>query len=53
LESVGWSALIIGRARVQQQIGARKMNYEFVVDFTGGKKQDAAAADPAGQTDRL
>lgn len=39
LNTVGWSALVIGRARVQQQPGARKFNFEFVVDFTGGKKK--------------
>lgn len=39
LDAVGWSALVIGRARVQQQPGARKLNYEFVVDFTSGKKK--------------
>lgn len=39
LEHVGWSALVIGHARIQQQPLARKFNYEFVVDFTGGKKK--------------
>ena len=39
LDTVGWSAFVIGRARVQQQPGARMLNYEFVVDFTGRKKK--------------
>lgn len=41
LETVGWRAFVIGNARVQQQAGERKMNYEFVVKFTGGKKKTA------------
>lgn len=40
LETVGWRALVIGNARIQQQAGERKFNYEFVVRFTGGKKKD-------------
>lgn len=40
LEAIGWSALVVGRPRVQQQPHAREFNYEFVVDFTGGKKKD-------------
>lgn len=35
LEAIGWSALVVGRPRVQQQPLARKFNHEFVVDFTG------------------
>jgi len=38
LESVGWSAVVVGNPRVQHQPDARKFNYEFVVSFTGGKK---------------
>lgn len=41
LETVGWRAIVIGHARVQQQAGERQFNYEFVVKFTGGKKKDA------------
>jgi hypothetical protein len=40
LEAQGWSALVVGRPRIQQQPGAREFNYEFVMDFTGGKKKD-------------
>jgi hypothetical protein len=39
LESVGWSAVVVGRPRVQQQPGASTFNYEFVVSFTGGQKK--------------
>lgn len=39
LETIGWSAVVMGGARVQQQPSAAKFNYEFVVDFTGGKKK--------------
>ena len=38
LQSIGWTALIVGGARIQQQAGERKFNYEFVVKFTGGKQ---------------
>jgi hypothetical protein len=48
LNTVGWSAVVIGRARVQQQPGAREFTYEFVVDFTGGKTKPAVA----GEKDR-
>lgn len=41
LKTVGWSALVVGNPRVQQQPGEREFNYEFVVRFTGGKKKDA------------
>jgi hypothetical protein len=39
LETVGWTALVVGNPRIQQQAGEQKMNYEFVVKFTGGKKK--------------
>lgn len=39
LKSIGWSALVVGRPRIQQQPLAREFNYEFVVDFTGGKRK--------------
>jgi hypothetical protein len=38
LESVGWSAVVVGEPRVQQQPGERAFNFEFVVRFTGGQK---------------
>lgn len=38
LTSIGWSALVVGNPRVQQQPLARPMNFEFVVQFTGGKR---------------
>jgi hypothetical protein len=42
LESIGWSAVLVGSPRVQQQPGEREFNYEFVVRFTGGKKKPEA-----------
>jgi hypothetical protein len=39
LDAIGWSALVVGRPRIQQQPGALEFNYEFVVDFTGGTKK--------------
>lgn len=39
LEAVGWRAVLVSAPRVQQQFNARKYNYEFVVQFTGGKVQ--------------
>lgn len=39
LKTIGWSALVVGRPRVQQQPLARNFNFEFVVEFTGGKKK--------------
>ncbi len=39
LEAVGWRAIVVGHPRIQQQPDARAMNYEFVVQFTGGKKR--------------
>lgn len=39
LASIGWSAVVVGRPRIQQQPLARAFNYEFVVDFTGGEKR--------------
>jgi hypothetical protein len=38
LNTIGWQAVVIGGARIQQQAGERQYNYEFVVKFTGGKK---------------
>lgn len=35
LQQHGWNVVVIGGARVQQPIGERKFNYEFVVRFTG------------------
>lgn len=39
LETIGWSAVVVGRPRIQQQPLAQEFNYEFVVDFTGGKRK--------------
>jgi len=39
LKSLGWTALVVGSPRIQQQPGDREFNYEFVVRFTGGKKK--------------
>lgn len=41
LETVGWKAMVIGGNKIQQPIGSAKMNFEFVVTFTGGKKKNA------------
>lgn len=39
IESNGWKVLVIGSARIQQPLFANQYNYEFVVSFTGAKKQ--------------
>jgi len=41
LEAKDWKALVVGRPRIQQQPGAREFDYEFVVEFTGGKRRGA------------
>lgn len=41
LKTVGWTALVVGRPRIQQQPLAREFNFEFVVDITGRKKKVA------------
>lgn len=38
LQSIGWNAVVVGRPRIQQEPHAREFNFEFVVEFTGGKK---------------
>lgn len=38
LEKQGWKVLIIGSPRIEQQFGNRPFNYEFVLRFTGKKK---------------
>ena len=40
LETVGWRAVVVGSPRIEQPHGSRALNYEFVLRFTGGKKQD-------------
>lgn len=42
IESKGWKVVVIGPAQIQQQTGSFKYNYEFVVKFTGAKKESAA-----------
>jgi len=42
LKTVGWSALLVASPRIQQQLGARAFNYEFVVQFTGAQKKGRA-----------
>lgn len=39
IESHGWKVAVIGPAQIRQQPGAFKYNYEFVVGFTGVKKE--------------
>lgn len=39
LDAVGWRVLVVGSPRVQHQPGEAEFNYEFVVRFTGGRKQ--------------
>ncbi len=39
LDTIGWSAVIVGRPRIQQQPLANKFNYEFVLDFSGSQKK--------------
>lgn len=40
LEKQGWKVLVIGSPRIMQQPGELAFNYEFVLRFTG-KKKDA------------
>lgn len=40
LEKNGWKVLVIGSPKIQQPIGNFAFNYEFVLSFTG-KKKDA------------
>lgn len=47
IESKGWSVIVIGPAKIQQQIGAPEFNFEFVVNFTGAKKETAATRSKA------
>jgi hypothetical protein len=35
LKANGWNPVVVSSARVQQQPGSAKFNYEFVVPFTG------------------
>lgn len=37
LEINGWRAIVMGPPRIQQPFGSAKMNFEFVIPFTGGK----------------
>jgi len=39
LETKGWSVVIVGNPRVQQQPYAGKFNYEFVVKFSGSQQK--------------
>lgn len=38
LEANGWSVALVGGTSVQQQPHERKFNFEFVVKFTGAKR---------------
>lgn len=40
LEKKGWKVLVIGSPRIEQQPGDLQFNYEFILRFTG-KKKDA------------
>ena len=42
LETKGWSVVMVGNSRVQQQPYAGKFKYEFVVEFVGSPQQTAA-----------
>jgi hypothetical protein len=43
LEANGWRAVVVGNPRAQQQPeDAGSFNYEFVLRFTGGRKNSAA-----------
>lgn len=37
LKLQGWKVVVIGGERVQQDVGANRYNFEYVVKFTGGK----------------
>lgn len=39
IEAQGWNVIVIGPARIEQDIGAREFCYRLSVDFTGAKKQ--------------
>ena len=40
LKSKGWSVAVIGTMKVEQRNPNRKYNFEFVVSFTGKKKDE-------------
>jgi hypothetical protein len=43
LNANGWTVAVVGSPRIQQPLGERPFNYEFVVRFTGGRKKEAGA----------
>ena len=40
LKSRGWNVVVIGSPRVQQQLLEAKLNFEFVLKFTGAPPKD-------------
>ena len=47
LATQGWTALVAGPARVQQQQDARPNHFELVITFTGGQTKTPAPGPPA------
>lgn len=41
IESQGWRVVVIGPARIQQPLGSREFQFEFVVNFVGSKREGA------------
>lgn len=46
LKANGWTVIVAGPTQVRQEIGAAKYNFEFVVKFTGSKREPVPSGSP-------
>lgn len=51
LRDAGWNMVVAGPWRIEQQAGARPMNFEFVLRFTGGRVAQYGVCGACGCTD--